>query len=414
MSEINEKLDLELNFPHSQEEPGFLLKFHQDRSPRPRYLGRLTAENTLEMLEDRIPGPAFKEPGEADDLDPRSLEAFRLKIEAAIQAGKNKSKASKEKKKKARIIEKKGCCAQLKRTQCYLGMRPRWKALTDPHNIPDLTWSELQEAIKKHESAKTKSQRPIDTNKPAPHDLYQSVVFISVDVESYERHHKTVTEIGISTLDTRDILQVAPGKGGEAWMNKIRSRHFRIKENSHLKNTDFINGCADKFEKDFGTSEWISIKEAPQTIASCFRPPYSGPNLINDSSSVPQMQEIRQDATPDGLSSSQLPAHHEHSPPERKIILVGHDIKTDIDYLLNIGYDVNNLSNVLEVIDTIDLFRAMSHEQQGRNLGSVLLDLGRTGWNLHNAVSRFFYRYSLSMLYAVWISILQMNQACHF
>lgn len=387
LSEINEKLDLELRFPRSLEEPGFLLKFQQDGSPRPRYLGRLTTENTLEMMESKMPGPDFREPGETDDLDHRSFDAFRRKMEAAIQAGRNKSKASKEKKKKSRIVEKKGCCAQLKRTQCYLGIKPRWKALSDPHSIPGLSWSELQEAIKKHESAKTKSQRIINTTKPVPHALYQNVVFVSVDVESYERHHKKVTEIGISTLDTNDIVDLAPGEGGEAWMKKIRSRHFRIRENSHLINTDFISGCADKFEKGFGTSEWISVHEAPQVVASCFRPPFSDPDLINNST---DLHEIDQNATPDSISLNEPPTSHELARSDRKIVLVGHDIKADVEYLLNLGYDVNNLSNLLEAIDTIDLFRAMKHEQQGRSLGGVLLELGLTGWNLHNAVSKVF------------------------
>lgn len=385
--EISEKLDLELKFPRSHEEPGFLLEFHQERSPRPRYLGRLTTENTLEMMESQVLGPAFKGPGEADDLDHRSFDAFRRKMEAAIQAGRNKSKASKEKKKKARIIEKKGCCAQLKRTQCYLGIRPRWKALIDPHSIPGLSWSELQEAIKKHESARTKSQRIINTAKAVPHALYQNVVFVSVDVESYERHHKTVTEIGISTLDTNDIADLAPGEGGEAWMKMIRSRHFRIRENSHLINTDFISGCADKFEKEFGTSEWISIHEAPQVIASCFRPPFTKPNLIDSSANLSQAHQTDQDAASNNLSSDKTSTGHEDPTSDRKIVLVGHDIKSDVEYLHNIGYDVNNLSNLLEAIDTVDLFRAMKHEQQGRNLGGVLLELGLTGWNLHNAVS---------------------------
>lgn len=71
---------------------------------------------------------------------------------------------------------------------------------------------------------------------------------------------------------------------------------------------------------------------------------------------------------------------------KRKIILVGHDIRSDIDYLRKIGYDVRNLSNLVEAIDTVDIYRAFKHEQNPSNLGKILLSLGLTGWFLHNAV----------------------------
>ena len=349
----------------------------------------MTAEHRLETMEAKIPGPAFKEREEDLDVDVRSFPAFKLKMEAALQAGRNRTKASKEKKKTARVIEKKGCCAQLKRTQCYLGVRPQWKISVDPHSIPGLSWLELQEAIKEHEAAKTERQQLIDSSKPVPHNFYENVVFICVDVESYERHRKTITEVGISTLDTNDIMDLAPGDGGEAWMKKIRSRHFRIKEHSHLNNTEFVTGCADRFEKDFGVSEWISIDEAPQVIASCFRAPFSGPSAIKNSADKSDIHESSQsNLAISDLSPDSTPLEHSNeSKPLRKIVLVGHDIKVDVEYLHNMGYDVNNLSNLLEAIDTIDLYRAFKHEQQGKKLGSILLELGLTGWNLHNAVS---------------------------
>ncbi|KAL9033730.1 MAG: hypothetical protein Q9214_007373 [Letrouitia sp. 1 TL-2023] len=70
---------------------------------------------------------------------------------------------------------------------------------------------------------------------------------------------------------------------------------------------------------------------------------------------------------------------------KRNIVLVGHAVSTDIEYLRKVGYDVANLSNVLEAVDTANLYCAWQHEQQTTKLGSVLLSLGLTGWNLHNA-----------------------------
>lgn len=379
--EINSKLNLKLGFPHASIEPGFLMSFSTEGSPRPRYLGRLTTENDLDTMESKILGPNFKQDGEPA-LDPRSFPAFRVKMEAAIQAGKNRSKASKEKKKKERIIVKGSWCDQLKRARCYLAFKPRCSTLTNPHSIPNLTWEEEMKAVENYNIARASRVRNIDVTKPVPHPFHENVIFISIDVESYERDRAAITEIGVSTLDTNDLANIPPGEGGVAWMKKIRSRHFRIKEYSHLVNSDFISGCADKFEKDFGTSEWISIKEVPQVIASCFKYPYSAPGHV-DHLADNDNNETGQTPSPSSGASS-LP---DHTASNRNIILVGHDLKADIQYLRSIGYDVTNVTSILEAIDTADIYRALKHEHQPRSLGSVLLDLELVGWNLHNAVS---------------------------
>ena len=206
------------------------------------------------------------------------------------------------------------------------------------------------------------------------------MVFVCVDVESYEKDHKKITEIGISTLDTLDLMSIPPGEGGLDWMKKIRARHFRIAEYAHLNNTEFIRGCADKFEGRFGKSEWITINEAPQVIASCFRHPFSAPGQY------PSYPADARVVGRYGSGSQYLPPVNDNA-PKRNIILVGHEISADIQYLRSIGYDVSNLSNLLEAIDTVDLFRVMKRGQNPSSLGSVLLDLGLIGWNLHNAVS---------------------------
>lgn len=90
-----------------------------------------------------------------------------------------------------------------------------------------------------------------------------------------------------------------------------------------------------------------------------------------------------------GVSDSLLDALNEEIPYiKRNIVVVGHDIRSDIAYLRGIGYDVTNLPNLLEAIDTADMFKALKHEQQSRSLGGVLLELEMVGWNLHNAVSQ--------------------------
>jgi hypothetical protein len=65
--------------------------------------------------------------------------------------------------------------------------------------------------------------------------------------------------------------------------------------------------------------------------------------------------------------------------------LVGHDIGADISFLKTAGYDVHNLSNLLETADTAFMWRYLKRESNPRSLGSILAELGIIGWNLHNA-----------------------------
>ena len=267
-----------------------------------------------------------------------------------------------------------GWCRQMRRTQRYLGLRPRHSvpAKESPSNNQNLSWTELVEAKEKLDQEAVAQIPNLNVEEPAPYPFDDDVVFISVDVESFERNHNYITEIGVSTLDTSDLVGISPGEKGTNWMKKIRARHFRIKEFKHLINKDFIIGCGDRFETCFGTSEFISIKHAPQVIASCFRPPFS------------------MSQSPLELDSVISGSAHDEKAPKRKIILVGHDIKTDITYLRNLGYDPGNLSNLVEILDTSELYRALVYDTQPKGLGGLLLDLGLTGWNLHNAVSPFY------------------------
>ena len=363
LSTINTELGIELQFPGHSREPGFNVSF--SACLRPRFLGICTSKDEFDKMQKRIPGSDFRVTGEESSAQPedsRSFEAFAAKMDAALQATKNKSKSSKEKKKVDRVYQKEKWCSQLKRTQRYFGIRPFREAntkATDPCRIPGLSWAELQEVVDKRNQASAVVLPDLDVTQPTPYPFDNDVVFVCVDVESFERNHNLITEIGISTLDTRDLVNVPPGIGGVEWMGKIRARHFRIKEFTHLVNKDFIHGCAEYFEKAFGTSELISINEAPQVVASCFRPPFSS---------------SRQTST-ENLSHT-----------KRNIIFVGHDTRNDIEYLRQVGYDLSNLSNLLEILDTADLFRALKYDNTGKGLGSILLELGIRGWNLHNAV----------------------------
>ena len=219
---------------------------------------------------------------------------------------------------------------------------------------------EIQEAA---DRAKRDGSPEVDITASVPFPFNFEVVFVSVDIEAYESNHSLVTEIGVSTLDTRDIINIIPGSGGRNWMDRIRARHFRIRENSSYVNGQHVAGCPDRFEKAFGESEWINMVDVASTMASCFRHPFS---TKSSSPSIPE-EEI------DML--------------RRNVILIGHNVSTDIDYLRRAGYSVKNLSTLVEVLDTANLYRALKHETQVASLATILQDLNLEAWNLHNAVS---------------------------
>lgn len=371
--DIKRDLRLLVYFPEAKREPGFLLSFTEPDIPLPRYLGRLDLEHSLDEMEAQIP-PYKPDMATYHILDDRSFTAFKMKMEAAVQATKQKSKAQRDRKKKDRINLKQSWCEEMKRTQCYLGLRPRVEpGMKDPGSDPSIEPRELGKALQRYNLSQCIELPDVDTSELAPFPFYKNVVFICVDVEAYEKMDRPITEIGISTLDTNDIINLSPGEIGKTWMKQIRSRHFRIKETAHLHNSEFVAGCADHFEPEFGQSEWVSFKDAPQVIASCFRPPYSRLDGLAEAP-IPSTDEA-----PDIIAD-------DREDPKRQLILVGHDITMDINYLRKLGYDVSNLSNMIESLDTANLYRAWKHEQNPSKLGAILVDLELTGWNLHNAV----------------------------
>ena len=374
--EIHKTLGIYCRFPDISRHPGFEIDFQV--GPRPRYLGRLTENCSLDDLEAMIPDTHEEEPEMVED---HSFPAFRRKMEAAILAGKNRKKNANEKKRRDRVETKKSWCAQLRRAQCYLGVRPRGTVDKEAfHSNPNHSYEESQAAQEAYERASGLTLPKLVITDSAPYPFDQDVVFVCVDVEAYEKDHHKITEIGISTLDTRDLSDISPGEGGAEWMKRIRARHFRIVEHAHLVNTEFVSGCADNFMERFGTSEWISIEEAPQAVASCFRHPFSAAGQYYPYPDDPNKVGRH------GSGSHYLPPV-DNTREKRNIVLVGHDIQADIEYLRKIGYDVSNLSNLLESVDTADIFRATKREQQIRNLGAILLELELVGWHLHNAVS---------------------------
>lgn len=149
-----------------------------------------------------------------------------------------------------------------------------------------------------------------------------------------------------------------PGRRANEWFEHIRAKHLRISEHAHHINTDFVNGCPDKFR--FGSSKFVSLEEAPKVIEALFRHPFGRDISIYD----------------DQVHSSDM---------KRNIVFVGHDAQNDTSYLRQLGYDPIELTNLIEVMDTALMHRALVRAPNNRSLGQVLYELEISGWNLHNA-----------------------------
>lgn len=199
----------------------------------------------------------------------------------------------------------------------------------------------------------------VDTSLPAPFKFDRSVVFVCVDVEAYEKDHTKITEVGVATLDTHHLEDIAPGRDGENWRPLIRARHFRIRDYAHLVNNEYVSGCPGSFF--FGQSEFVSLRDAPATIASCFQPPFCA---------APESSH-------NGGNSSFRETRH--------LIFLGHDTMTDIKYLQNLGFDPLALPNLLEAQDSANIYRVWRRDDHIAKLGRILEQFDIDHFGLHNA-----------------------------
>ncbi|KAG9384768.1 hypothetical protein A1F94_004315 [Pyrenophora tritici-repentis] len=318
LAEINKHLKLGLSITDQQREEGLVLRYPDHPRCLPRYLGRAYSREDVDTMARNAPGDNHRAAGEASHppLKEGTVEEFRNMLEKAAEAQKAKSKAHKAKKQQDRLVKNKTMVDQFKRAQRYLGLR-----------------ATLQDGVM-HDLAPA-----VDPLMPTPFAFDQSVVFV-----------------GVATLDTQDLVGVAPDVDGEAWRDLIQARHFRIKEYRHLINRDFVNGCPDSFR--FGQSTVIPLGEARDHVARCFRPPFGAQDVDADESM--------------------------ESTEPRRIIFLGHDTMSDIDYLKKLQFDPSK-ENIVELMDTATMYRVWHRDQQSTGLGKILADLDIAGWNLHNA-----------------------------
>lgn len=214
---------------------------------------------------------------------------------------------------------------------------------------------------------------------PPTESSNQHVIFLAIDVSkstatTLGQGKKKITEIGISTLATSDLV-LGRARGEEAclmeWAKKIRTRNFRIREWSNFQETDFVLGFGDNFKKELGNSEWISVHNAPKLIASCFGHTAS-PSAL-DGSSV--------DISAAKISSTGVVFPEEGGEGEKcNIIVVGNRVERKISELRDIiGFDVTKLGNVItkKAIDVLDMFRALQQNPKTFTLHSLFQELDK-------------------------------------
>ncbi|KAF2118635.1 hypothetical protein BDV96DRAFT_642822 [Lophiotrema nucula] len=346
LKEINSTLKLRLRITDQQREDGLVAHFPDHPRCLPRYLGRSNSREQYDQMAENTPTTSFRGTGEGPlpPLNEYTIDKFKQLLEDMWDLQRSKSKKTKGQKRIDNLAKQQDMTKLFKRAQRYLGLRP---VMSGPAPVSATTMPRIEDT------------------QPAPYPFDKSVVFVCVDVESYERAHHKITEIGIATLDTRDLSGVAPGKDGEIWRTKIKARHFRIKEHAHLINYEFVSGCPDRF--DFGTSEFIPLAAAPTVVASCFKPPFCALAPGNQQQSIIGLME--------NLDLGE----------DRLLVFLGHDAKMDIQYLQNMGFNPLELKGFLESVDTATLYRVWRREQNQTNLGKILADFDIGGYNLHNA-----------------------------
>ena len=346
------------------------MSFFEDGTPQPEKLGTTKSRADINDVQDSVPTTPSNHgepPPNATQEQLYSFATFKAKCEKACARNKRSGAAVKRKKAQDRLLTLQDWCKQLRRAQRYFGLREA----TPKAPMPDsnLDWGEQQAFHEETEKQLRKLADPLDVSQLAPCKFEQQPILLSIDVESYERDHSIVTEVGISTLDTLDLVGIPPGEGGDSWTKQIRSRHLRISGRERYVNKDFCPGDGNAFQ--FGESEFISVEKMGDAIDDCLQWPFSvhfkhdgklkwqsqngkdAAAAATDDAYAPGNSDTRTkdseaepetDAKPfitsseNGTTITQLPSGHiQLGGRERTIILVGHDISGDLKDLASLN-----------------------------------------------------------------------------
>ncbi|KKY16848.1 putative qde-2-interacting protein [Phaeomoniella chlamydospora] len=429
VDKINQHYNCSIVVPTSAE-LGFTVQFHDDSTPQPVYLGRGRSRDQIDKMQENIPlphdGHGVAPTGAGAELE-RSFELFRQKMETMNAAMKRRNKSTKKKRAQDRVSEQLKWCQSLKRSQRYLGLRPRLTAPSSRSKIdPEISWDLRGQAEQDAAITGGRQVVALDVHQVAPYFFDYQPIIIAFDVESNERNHKQVTEVGVSILDTMDVKDFPPGDSGCNWRAHIRSRHFRIAEHVGHVNREFCPGDPTKFE--FGASEIVPVAQVAKVFDECFQWPFSAEfkqfdKVVDmDIQHTPTIEDLIKEERegvefgrdhPCLLEDGEIaePGRDlQKGPRERNIVLVGHDLMNDVQYLRIIGSTIlhNDIEGpngdyirptIIDALDTTLMYKVLIRDTQSRSLGNILVDMGICGWHLHNAGNDA--RYTLEAFIAI-------------
>lgn len=250
---INGKLNIKLTIPGGGNEVKFYTRFGILDTPVPRYLGRTGDFASYKNLLNVVPQPEAED--DLTGLTQIQRDEFAEIVKKVKESwqGSGKGKCKSKRKSQKRFDERKDWGRTTKRVQRYLGLREKAAPFANYRGTlseclfaspaqADLIMTEFTG----QEPAPAKVLT-LDLEAPAPFEQESQVVFVCVDIETYEKNPGLVTELGFAILDTQKLIDVPPGAGGANWFNLIQGRHIRIKEYSYIKNVEYVQGCPDNF-----------------------------------------------------------------------------------------------------------------------------------------------------------------------
>ncbi|KAK3821528.1 MAG: hypothetical protein J3Q66DRAFT_333523 [Benniella sp.] len=165
--------------------------------------------------------------------------------------------------------------------------------------------------------------------------------FISVDIESYERDHSKILEIGWTIWDSQ--------------VNKFMDSHYAISDYRHLANGKYVADRRDRFT--FGQTVWASLQDA-----------------------IAAFQQILDTAAERNA--------------EGAFVLIAHDMSSDEAYLRQMGIE---FPKAMIKFDTLNLNVARTGDRNKTGLGRLLDELDIENYCLHNAGNDAHYTMELFM-----------------
>ncbi|PNH42073.1 hypothetical protein VD0004_g5173 [Verticillium dahliae] len=292
---VNALAGIRLTIPPGAPGSKFHLKFGEGGSPRPRFLGRSICESDFTNI--RLKTPIHHDDDVGKGVSEAVIDDLVRKLHVLKFA---KKEAKKEKNAKRREEANMRRLDGIRSVQRMLGLRP----------------------------VAGVSARQVDIEQVIPHDRELDAVFAAVDIEVAEESHSVILEVGISILDTREVVNVPPGINAQNWSSLIEYHHLLVETPRLGELTGRVRAL----------------------LAQYTAAPASNPMQRN-----------------------------------RTLILVGHDIAADLNYLQDIDVNPGQLPGFLGCADTKDMHQAWRSCPSGCNLGAVCGDLEIPTRNLHNA-----------------------------